>query len=155
MICESEEAREVAQEAEKEAEEALQKAEKRTLTADEARNLVTHFLELEQKIKDFRRRTQLSKTDEESIKKAERDLLDACDGLTNLATGISLADAQASLTKIQGATEKAKQAVGHIKDVKKVLAIAGAVLQLATAVASQDPGAILAAVGGVIATADT
>ena len=44
MICGSDEARERAQEAEKEAKEALQKADKRTLTADEARNLVTHFL---------------------------------------------------------------------------------------------------------------
>ncbi len=153
MTCESDEARERAQEAEKEAAEALQKAENRTLTADEARNLVKHFIELEQKIKDFRRRTKLSEDDKESVKKAERDLLDACDGLNNLATSLTLADAQASLEKIKGATEEAKRAIEHIKNVKKVLAIAGAVLKLAAAVASQNPGAILAGIGEVINTA--
>jgi hypothetical protein len=122
----------------------------RNLTAEEARELSVKLLEVEEKLKDFRRRTQLMDEDEVEVKATERNLLDACDGLDTLATGLTLANAQEDLAKIHEAINEAKNAIATLEGVRKVLTIAGAVLQLATAIASKDPGAALSAADAVI-----
>src|SRR6266478_1352294 len=102
------------------------------ISSDDALDLAKLFKESAQAIgkyqldnwDDMTTSQRLSLTDEEYT------LLDHSQNLVTYAVGVILDDLQASLDKIKKATADANRAVETIKDIKKVLAIASALVTL-------------------------
>jgi len=69
--------------------------------------------------------------------------------LISHAVGVTLDDAQTSLEQLTSVTADAKAALGKIKNVKKAVGIAAALIALATAIPTGDAPHIFAAVEGL------
>ena len=121
------------------------------LTADQARDLAQSFRSLSVTLGDYRFENwdDLTKAQRNSIEDAEWTLLNYSSDFITQAVGLTLEDTRGSLEDIQKATQKAQKTVERIKNIKKVIGITGAVIQLAGAIASRHPEAIISAVGGV------
>ena len=87
----------------------------------------------------------LPSKDVEVIAQFEADLNSISVTLRSVAVGQVLAQSEDATKALRDATAKAKGAVASIKKVKAAIGIAGAMLTLAAAVASQNPLAVIAA----------
>ena len=65
------------------------------------------------------------------------------------AAEVTLADAGGAAAQVKAATDQANRALDHLRQVDKAISIASAVVVLATAVFSADPGQIASAAKGV------
>jgi hypothetical protein len=118
------------------------------MTSDQARQLRDQFLSLAGAVLDyhFKQALVLSATDRARLLEAEIELRDASNDLNGLAGRLTLKDLQTTLDGINSASEEMSQAIAHLKDVGKVIAIATAAVSLAGAIVGGDVGAILASI---------
>jgi len=117
------------------------------LTANQARDLAQVFREISVALGEYRFANwdSLTKTQRDIIEDTEWTLLNYSSDFVTHAVGLTLDDATASLKNIQEATKKAKQAVETITTIKKIVVIAGAVVKLGAAIATENPSAIASA----------
>ncbi len=122
------------------------------LTANEARELSSLFRDVSVALGNYRFANwgNLSQRDREAIEGIEWTLLNYSSDFTTLAVGLTLDETDASLAKIKQATNKAKASIKRIKNIKKVIGVAGAVVKLGAAIVTQNPGVIASAIGDVI-----
>lgn len=75
----------------------------------------------------------------------EADLVSVSSTLRTVAVGVALAESKEAADALKDATQRAKDAAKTIKNVKSAIAIAGTLLTLAAAAASQNPIALISA----------
>jgi hypothetical protein len=122
------------------------------LTADDAEQLADRFLQFEQALRNYRNEyNDLSDTQKTAIKEREQKIHLMAQQKFTEAVGFIIDDAQASLEKIQLATQKATDAVTTIETVKKVIAVAAGVIKIGVSVISKDVGGIVDGIGQVAA----
>ena len=72
------------------------------------------------------------------------------DHLTAVAIRLSLDDLKDALSHLTGITAGVNDAVAHLGDVRKVLTVATSLVGLGAAIASKDPGTVLAALNDTV-----
>lgn len=124
------------------------------MTTDDAKELAKSFREISVSLGNYKfgNWSNLTEKDRSSIENMEWTLLNYSSDFITQAVGLLLDDATASLTNIQQATAKAKQAIAKIKTVKKVIVISTSVIELAAAIVTKNPVAIATALGNVAKT---
>jgi hypothetical protein len=70
--------------------------------------------------------------------------------MTTLAVNITLDDSEKEFKDLQQATDKAKNTVKTLDNIRTVLQVATALVTLAAAIVSENPSAIIGALQGVI-----
>jgi hypothetical protein len=85
---------------------------------------------------------ELTKKQREKLETLEWNLGLNAMRVQTAAVGLALDEADTSLTQIRNATAKAKRAIKTLDTVRKVVAVATALVGLAAAIASKDPAAI-------------
>jgi hypothetical protein len=73
------------------------------------------------------------------------ELGDEVDHLTAVAIKLSLADLQSALGNLRHITNGLKDAVAHLGEIRKVITVATALVDLGAAIASASPSAVLGA----------
>ncbi|MFA5924576.1 MAG: hypothetical protein WC856_25360 [Methylococcaceae bacterium] len=118
------------------------------VSADQARDLARSFREVSVQLGDYRFKNWnfLTPKQRQELEDSEWTLLNYSSDLITLAVGITLDDAKASLDRIQEATTQAKEAIETIKNIKKAIIIAGAVIKLGAAIVTKNPEMIGSAV---------
>ena len=91
----------------------------------------------------------LSKSERRDLTDEEYSLLDHSQNLVTYAVGVMLDDAQTSLEEIKQATAKANQAIQSVKNVKKAIEVAAALVTVGAAIHAGNPGGIASAVANV------
>lgn len=122
------------------------------LTANQARDLAQSFRDVSVALGEYRFANwdSLTKAQRDSIEDAEWTLLNYSSDFITQAVGITLDDANASLSNIQDVTAKAKKAMETINTIKKIVVIAGAVIQLGAAIVTKNPGVIASATRNLV-----
>jgi|WetSurMetagenome_2_1015567.scaffolds.fasta_scaffold78526_2 hypothetical protein len=122
------------------------------LTADDAEQIADRFLQFEQALRSYRNdNDELSDTQKTAIKELEQEIHLTAQQKFTEAVGFIIDDAQASLEKIQLATQKATDAVTTIETFKRVIAVAAGVIKIGVSVISRDVGGIVDGIGQVAA----
>ena len=121
------------------------------LTSQEAFLLAKSFRDLSVSLGDYRFENwgQLTDKQRKAIEDAEWSLLNASADIRTVAVGLVLDETQLSYENLQQTTSDAKQAVGFLENVRKVIGIAAAAVSLAGAVISLDFGAIVKTAKGL------
>ena len=121
------------------------------LTSQEAFLLAKSFRDLSVSLGDYRFENwdQLTDKQRKAIEDAEWSLLNASADIRTVAVGLVLDETQLSYENLQQTTSDAKQAVGFLENVRKVIGIAAAAVSLAGAVISLDYGAIVKTAKGL------
>lgn len=125
------------------------------ITKDQARDLAKTFRDLSNRLGDYRFENwaKLSANKRRSIEDVEWTLLNHSSDFITTAVGIVLDDMQRDLKAIADSTAKAKKVIANINAVKDVIKVAGALVVLGGAIASQSPTAIASAAGDLFNTA--
>jgi hypothetical protein len=121
------------------------------LTADDARNIADAFRQISVAVGQYRfsNWNALSNSQRGELEDSEWTLLNYSSDFITQAVGLTLNDAQGDLQKLLDATKQAASAVSTIASINKVISITGAVMKLGAAIASENPGMIVTATGGV------
>jgi hypothetical protein len=121
------------------------------LTAQEAFMLAKSFRDLSVSLGDYRFENwnRLTEKQRKTIEDAELCLLNASAEIRTVAVGLVMDETQLSFEKLQQTTSDAKNAVGLLEKVSKVLKVAGAAVSLAGAVVSLDFGAVVKTAKGL------
>lgn len=121
------------------------------LNAEQARDMAKTFRCVSVALGEFRFANwdTLTKGQRDILEDREWTLLNYSSDFITQAVGLVLNDVEGSLKNIQDATAKAKEVVEKIKTIKKVIMISGAVIKLAAAIASENPGAVASAAGEI------
>lgn len=118
------------------------------ITAEDALALAKKFREASTALGDFTYRPEvwarLSPPERERLISLELTLLNVSTDLITQAVATILDDAQQSVAELGAVTDKAKDAIKNINNVKQAIDIASALIGLATAISAGNPGAILA-----------
>ncbi len=114
------------------------------ISSDQAFDLARRLRSASVALGDYRfeQWEDLTKKRRERIEGLEWDLMLEAMKVTTAAVGLALDEADTSLTQVREATAKAKAAIKTLDDVRKVVAVATALVGLAAAVAAKDPGAV-------------
>jgi len=125
------------------------------ISADQAREIARGFLEMSHDLGSYRfaNWNRLTKSQRQDLENAEWDMLNYSSSFVTTAAGIALADMERDLNEIATATAEAKKAVATIKEVKDVMKVAAALIQLGGAIASRDPAAVYRAAANAAKTA--
>jgi predicted tellurium resistance membrane protein TerC len=125
------------------------------ISADQAREIAREFLEMSHALGSYRFRnwSRLTKSQRQGLENAEWEMLNYSSSFVTAAAGIVLADMAHTLDEIAAATAEAKKAVAAITEVKDVLKVAAALIQLGGAIASRNPAAIYRAAANAAKTA--
>lgn len=118
------------------------------LTADEAFELGNLVRDAAIALGDWRikNRTHLSQSQWNELDEREIMLLNTASSIYTSSIGMTLADSQAALVRLQSSVESAKSAVRHIAIFKQALDLASALILFAGAVTSGNVAGIPAAV---------
>jgi hypothetical protein len=121
------------------------------ISADQARELARAFREVSVQLGNYRFNNwnSLTPKQRQELEDLEWALLNYSSDLITLAVGLTLDDSKASLDRIQKATTQAKEAIETIKNIKKAIIIAGAVIKLGAAIVTKNPGMIGSAVDDI------
>jgi hypothetical protein len=121
------------------------------LTAEEAFLLSKSFRDLSVSLGDYRFENwhRLTEKQRKAIEDAEWSLMNASADIRTVAVGLVLDETQLSYEKLLKTTSDAKNAVGFLENVRKVIGIAAAAVSLAGAVVSLDFGAIVKTTKGL------
>ena len=121
------------------------------LTAQEAFLLAKSFRDLSVSLGDYRFENWGRLTDKQrkTIEDAEWSLLNASADIRTAAVGLVMDETQLSYENLQQTTSDAKNAVGLLENIRKVIKVAGAAVSLAGAVVSLDFGAIVTTAKGL------
>ncbi len=125
------------------------------ISADQAREIAGGFLEMSHALGSYRfcNWSRLTKSQRQGLENAEWDMLNYSSSFVTAAAGIALADIERDLSEIATTTAEAKKAVATIKEVKNVMKVAAALIQLGGAIASRNPAAISRAAANAAKTA--
>lgn len=127
-------------------------AKKIELTVDEAYEIADSFAQASASFLNYRveNRNSLSQSQLDQLERCE----DSLDSMVVLFRGYGIkligAEAESAVEELKSAIALGKGAIEKITKVKKAIAIAGAVVDLAVAVLAQDPKGILTAASGVL-----
>ncbi len=121
------------------------------ISTEQARALAERFLTLSQALGTYRfgHWGELTPEERDQIKDSEWELLTRSSGLMTKAVDGALNDLHADLHAITDATGEAKKVIATINTVKAVIGVATALVTLAGAIATKDPGTIIGAVQGL------
>jgi len=114
------------------------------ITSEQAFDLARRLRGASVKLGDYRFKnwTELTRKRREKIEGLEWDLMLEAMKVTTAAVGLALDEADTSLTEVRKATAKGNSAIKALDDVRKVIAVATALVGLAAAIAAKDPGAV-------------
>jgi cell division protein ZapA (FtsZ GTPase activity inhibitor) len=117
------------------------------LTAEQEDELADRALELKQAVGEFRNRffESLTPGQRDGLQTLRVQLGDEVDHLTAVAIQLSLADLQKTLGHLRDITTGVNNAVAHLSEIRKVITIAAALVDLGTAIAAGNPGQALGA----------
>jgi cell division protein ZapA (FtsZ GTPase activity inhibitor) len=117
------------------------------LTAEQEDELADRALELKQAVGEFRNRffESLTPGQRDGLQTLRVQLGDEVDHLTAVAIQLSLADLQKTLGHLKDITTGVNNAVAHLSEIRKVITIAAALVDLGTAIAAGNPGQALGA----------
>ena len=117
------------------------------LTAEQEDELADRALELKQAVGEFRNRffESLTPGQRDGLQTLRVQLGDEVDHLTAVAIQLSLADLQKTLGHLRDITTGVNNAVAHLSEIRKVITIATAMVDLGTAIAAGNPGQALGA----------
>jgi|COG998Drversion2_1049125.scaffolds.fasta_scaffold276784_2 hypothetical protein len=90
----------------------------------------------------FEHWNELTRKQREKLEMLEWNLMLNAMRVQTAAVGLALDEADTSLTQIRKATARAKRAIKTLDTVRKVVAVATALVGLAAAIASKDPAAV-------------
>ena len=118
------------------------------LTQQQARDLAEEFFELSKAVGDFRFDHFDTLTPEEraALQSLQQQLSNQSNHFTAIAIQVTLDDLQGSLARIGQITGQVKHAVTTLNDVRRVIGIATSVVGLGAAIATGNPGTIIAAI---------
>lgn len=121
-----------------------------TLTADDFEKFGDWLAQFEQTLKHYRQTNpNLSDDDKNLIIDHEQKINLMSQQMYTVPVDLVINEAQASLEKIQRATQDAQAAVQTKEAIDKVIAIAAAVIKIGASVMSRDVGGLVAAIGQV------
>jgi hypothetical protein len=122
------------------------------LTSAQANALANDFLGLAQAIGNFRydNWNEMSKTQNQQLGKMQWSILNYGEDILALSTALAMDDVQASLNKINDTTLEIRSTIQQLKNIQKVISVAGAIIAFGGAVISKDPSAIKTGLQGVI-----
>jgi len=122
------------------------------LTSAQANALANDFLGLAQAIGNFRydNWNEMSKTQNQQLGKMQWSILNYGEDILALSTALAMDDVQASLNKINDTTLEIRSTIQQLKNIQKVINVAGAIIAFGGAVISKDPSAIKTGLQGVI-----
>jgi hypothetical protein len=122
------------------------------LTSAQANALANDFLGLAQAIGNFRydNWNEMSKTQNQQLGKMQWSILNYGEDILALSTTLAMDDVQASLNKINDTTLEIMSTIQQLKNIQKVINVAGAIIAFGGAVISKDPSAIKTGLQGVI-----
>jgi hypothetical protein len=117
------------------------------LTEEQADELANQALSLKKAAGDFRDRffDVLTPEQRDGMQTLAIELGNEVDHLTAVAIKLSLVDLQGALGHLSEITSGVKKAVAHLSDLRKVITIATALVDLGAAIAAADPRAVLPA----------
>lgn len=126
-----------------------------TISADQAREIARGFLEISHDLGSYRfgNWSNLTKSQRQDLENAEWDLLNYSSSFVTAAVGIALADMEGDLKLISCATHEARKAIATIDEMKSILSVATALVQLGGAIASKNPAAVAEAAANAFKTA--
>ena len=114
--------------------------------------LADQALKLKIAVGDFRNTffDTLTQAQRDGLRTLANQLGDEVDHLTAVAIRLSLDDLKDALSHLTGITAGVNDAVAHLGDVRKVLTVATSLVGLGAAIASKDPGTVLAALNDTV-----
>lgn len=117
------------------------------LTADDALNLGNSLLDAHDVIHNYYMDNwnALAQADRDRLESQAISLHQKASDLITQGVGIVIDDLSASVAGLVSVTNKVEQAIQKIKDVKKMIDITAALVDLAVAIPSHDAGAIVSA----------
>ena len=121
------------------------------LTVDEVRQLSRSFRDVSVELGKYldQHWAEIPRSSGKRLEELQAALLNQAQLLNVTALRLRVDEAQASLAKLNGVTAEAKHAVEQLDDVRKVIKVATATLQLAAAVVSRDLGGIASSIGNL------
>lgn len=123
------------------------------LTASDSFQLAKLFVETSKQISDVLFDKDLPRNDNwEKLKSTNMLLLAAAGNLVTQGVGVNLQDGKADLAQLKEATKEAKDALQVVTKIKKAMAIAGALLDIATAIPTGNIASIATSAAGLYTT---
>jgi len=92
---------------------------------------------------------KISKSNRDKLRSQRRTLLNHADNLITDAVGIVLDEGQYNLKELIKTTKKANKTLKKIKSVRKAIKVTAALILLAAAIQTNNPGAIIEALSEV------
>jgi cell division protein ZapA (FtsZ GTPase activity inhibitor) len=117
------------------------------LTAAQADELANQALSLKSAVGDFRNRffDTLTPEQRDGLRTLAMELGDEVDHLTAVAIELSLVEVQGALAHLRDVTSAVNNAVAHLNEVRRIITVATALVDLGAAIASASPGGVLSA----------
>lgn len=125
------------------------------MESGQAFDIARQLADLAQQVSDYRfgRAKELSADEMAQWRNVEDRLRSISNRYLDLGANIVLDNAEAAIHQLSDVAARLKTTLTTLANIEKGLAIAGALLQLATAFGSANPGAIAGAVQNVLAAA--
>jgi len=122
------------------------------LTAEHADQLADQALNLKRAVGEFRNRFYdvLTPQQRDDLRSLTITLGDEVDHLTAVAIKMSVDDLRNSMDHLQVVTTGVSEAVAHLNEVRKVLTVATALVDLGSSIMSGDPMAVITALKGSV-----
>lgn len=124
-----------------------------TISADDARALADGFLEAAQAIDDYldaNWRT-MERAEYETLNESVKTLLRVGGFMTTVAVGLSIDQMDDDAAQLKQVVAEAKESLSKLKAVGQAIRVAAALVDLAAAIVSKDPGAAFKAAQGLYA----
>ncbi len=117
------------------------------LTVEQSDELANQVLSLKRAVGEFRNRffDTLTPEQRDGLRTLAMELGNEVDHLTAVAIKLSLVDLQGTLADLRGITSGVNDAVAHLSEVRKVITIATALVDLGSAIATGSPSTVLSA----------
>ena len=114
------------------------------LTSPQAMDLAEEFGEAAEQIRQWRRanRTKITPKENEQLRELTVSLTMIAQTVATNAVGLALDEATVTLAGLESATTRAKKAIKNVQNAKKGIEISAALISLAAAVVSKDPGGV-------------
>ena len=114
------------------------------LTSPQAMDLAEEFGEAAEQIRQWRRanRTKITPKENEQLRELTVSLTMIAQTVATNAVGLALDEATVTLAGLESATTRARKAIKNVQNAKKGIEISAALISLAAAVVSKDPGGV-------------
>jgi hypothetical protein len=115
------------------------------LTPQQANDLANHFKTMGAAVGDYKRQNfdRLSKQQIQGISELHGTILNYANEMYTLSAILVIDDVEASLASISEVTNRMNSTYQTLKDIQKVINIAGAVVNLGKAIVDRNPHSIL------------